>query len=437
MNDTVLRANHPALTGWTGVDRQLEQAREQLAAARHTEQFQAVGLLCREVLISLAQVVFVRERHRPLDGVEPSTSDSKRMLQAYVATELRGDAKEEERKHAQSLLDLAHSALGLANKVQHSRNADFRRAAMCVEATSSIVSVIAITAGRTETQLSVADLVARYTSEMELGASHRYSLQLLARMPIGKKLASKLRPVDVVDHCQLRRDANIAPPTVWQDLVFLRILLMAARDTWKLDVAADAVDLAKPLLEKAQIISKSRPRTRRPTREELARLVTHFAEREKDPRTRIPMNEITEFALWSARRVAEICSLRWDDLDETKRRCIVRNIKSVKNKKGRDHEFPLLGKAWEIVQRQKRQSDRIFPYNSHSISACYTKAKKDLGITNLTFNDLRREAAKRLFEAGYGFEQVAEVTGLQHLDPLYRELTGSVAEDKAASSSSN
>jgi integrase len=413
------------LGGWALVERQLEQAREQLAASKHTEQFQTVGLHCREVLISLAQAVFVPERHKSADGVSPSPTDSKRMLQAYVATELRGDAKEEERKHAQALIDLAHSAFDMANKVQHSRSADGRRAAMCLQATSSVVDVIAITAGRGDTQLTVGDLITRFLNGRELGLSHRYTLQRIARAAIGKIVASRLQPKDVVEYCQLRRDQKVGGPTVTQDLVYLRGVLLTARDEWSLDVAAEAVDLAKPILEKAQVISKAIPRTRRPTRDEIARLASFFAEREKNTRVRVRMNEVMEFALWSARRVGEIVSLRWADLNDEKRTCTVRGIKHVLDKQGRDHEFPLLGKAWDIVQRQPRVSDRIFPYNRQTVISSYVEAKKKLGIKNLTFNDFRREAARRLFEAGYGFEQVAEVTGLRHLDPLYRELTGS------------
>jgi hypothetical protein len=43
-------------TGWQKVDRQLQEVRMRLDSAETEEQFQAVGLLCREVLISVAQV---------------------------------------------------------------------------------------------------------------------------------------------------------------------------------------------------------------------------------------------------------------------------------------------------------------------------------------------------------------------------------------------
>lgn len=84
------RADEQQLTGWRPVDRCVGELRDRLAAARNEEQFQVVGLLGREVLISLAQAVYDRRRHPPLDAVEPSDTDAKRMLEAYIAVELGG-----------------------------------------------------------------------------------------------------------------------------------------------------------------------------------------------------------------------------------------------------------------------------------------------------------------------------------------------------------
>ena len=135
------RIEVPEPTGWDRVDRVVDRARESLASAAHEEEFQGVGLLCREVLISLAQAVYDPDKHQAIDGTSISSTDTKRMLDAYIATELAGDTNEYARKHARSALDLA-------NNLQHTRTADFRRAAMCVEATTSVVNVIAITAGK-------------------------------------------------------------------------------------------------------------------------------------------------------------------------------------------------------------------------------------------------------------------------------------------------
>jgi len=128
-------------TGWARVDRGLGEIRRQLEQAKTEEQFQAVGLHCREVIISLAQQVYDPEKYPTLDGVKASETDAKRMLDAYLAVELAGGPNEQARKHARASLDLA-------NQLQHRRTAIFREAAMCAEATTALVNVVSIVAGR-------------------------------------------------------------------------------------------------------------------------------------------------------------------------------------------------------------------------------------------------------------------------------------------------
>lgn len=128
-------------TGWVRVDRGIEKIRRQLELARNEEDFQGIGLFCREAIISLAQAVYDPQRHCSSDGVEPSSTDAKRMLGAYIENELRGAGNEEARRHAKASLDLA-------NHLQHERTASFRSAAMCAEATTSVVNLIAIISGR-------------------------------------------------------------------------------------------------------------------------------------------------------------------------------------------------------------------------------------------------------------------------------------------------
>ena len=139
------RIEAQAPTGWVRVDRCVGELRDRLAFARNEEQFQAVGLLGREALISVAQAVYDRARHPPLDGIEPSQTDGKRMLEAYIAVELGGGANEEARRHAKSALEFAVA-------IQHRRTATFRDAALCAEATTAVVNVVAIVAGRRDPQ---------------------------------------------------------------------------------------------------------------------------------------------------------------------------------------------------------------------------------------------------------------------------------------------
>ncbi|MHB8178349.1 MAG: hypothetical protein ACYDA5_10370 [Vulcanimicrobiaceae bacterium] len=128
-------------TGWARVDRTVGEVRQRLASAAAEEQFQAVGLLCREALISVAQAVYEPMRHPPVDGVAPSPTDAKRQLESYLAVELAGGANEEARKHARSALDLSAA-------LQHRRTATLRDAALCVEATTAVINIVAIASGR-------------------------------------------------------------------------------------------------------------------------------------------------------------------------------------------------------------------------------------------------------------------------------------------------
>jgi hypothetical protein len=128
-------------TGWQKVDRQLQEVRQRLDTAESEEQYQAVGLLCREVLITVAQEVYDPSHHSTQDNVVPSDTDSGRMLEAFFSKELQGSVNEEARAHAKA-------ALRLALALQHKRTADFRMAALCAEATSSVVNILAVLGGR-------------------------------------------------------------------------------------------------------------------------------------------------------------------------------------------------------------------------------------------------------------------------------------------------
>lgn len=124
-------------TGWARVDRGVDKIIYQLEISKNEEDFQAVGLYSRETLISLAQSVYDREKHRSSGGVESSKTDANRMLENYLSTELSGSSNESVRRHAKA-------SLSLANDLQHRRTATVRDAALCAEATRTVVNIVAI-----------------------------------------------------------------------------------------------------------------------------------------------------------------------------------------------------------------------------------------------------------------------------------------------------
>lgn len=82
-------------TGWERVDRTMQDARERLPRAKNEEHFQAIGLLCREALITLAQEVFDPAQHTAEPSVRVSSTGFKRMIEAYIMVEMRGGSAEE------------------------------------------------------------------------------------------------------------------------------------------------------------------------------------------------------------------------------------------------------------------------------------------------------------------------------------------------------
>jgi hypothetical protein len=125
------------LTGWERIDRSVKEIKMRLSQALNEEQFQTVGLLCRETIISLAQAIFIEEKHPTVDGVKASKTDAKRMLDAYIAVVLAGGVNENIRKYARASNDLA-------NELTHKRTATAKDAALCSSATVSLINLIGI-----------------------------------------------------------------------------------------------------------------------------------------------------------------------------------------------------------------------------------------------------------------------------------------------------
>lgn len=411
---TIQTAKTPKqLIGWPMVERRLDQAQEQFRTARVPDDYAAVGDACAEILLLLVQAVYALDREQFGNTLKVRLDQSLfNLLDAYIAQKLTGASK-----------DAARANLNLANSSNEARTGDAQSAKLRLTAIGSVVELLSISSGRLQSRDTVADLCDRFIREkLDLGTSHAYSIQALKRMPIGKRVASEITAEDVVAHAKLRRSANISPATITQDVIYLRGVIAEARDAWNLEVSTDPIDHAKRDLLKSGVMGRSNPRDRRPTRAELQSLVNYFEEYQAKPKgIRMPMKDIMEFALWSARPIGEICALRWEDLDKIKRTCKTRITDARGNV--RTHEFPLLGKAFDIVVRQPRtDKPEIFPYNAKSAGAAYTIAKRRLGIENLKFQDLRREAAIRLYEAGNSIEQIAKVTGRMELNTLLRDI---------------
>lgn len=122
-------------TGWDRVDRTVYEMKNRLASSSTEEQYQTIGMLGRETIITIAQQVFNRAIHKTEDGIEPSETDAKRMLDAFLGYELSGASNERIRKFAKAAVDMA-------NHLTHDRMATKRDASMCLVSVTAVASLI-------------------------------------------------------------------------------------------------------------------------------------------------------------------------------------------------------------------------------------------------------------------------------------------------------
>lgn len=261
---------------------------------------------------------------------------------------------------------------------------------------------------------TIGTLIDRYTKELTqkkpFGKNKKAVLKSLRQEFSGTKLAELTDDV-VTEYVKKRHAGGAGGVTIAIDLTYLKTVLKAARQIWKLPADPAVVDNARAQMKYLDISTRSAERKRRPTEAELTKIKAYY--RNKGDRQIIPMWEIIDFAVATAMRLGEIIALRWHDLNEVDKTIIIRDRKHPREKVGNDQEVPLLGDSFAIAQRQPRIEDeeRIFPYSGKTISSIFPRACNALDVIDLHFHDLRHEAVSRLFAQGYTIEQVALVSG--------------------------
>jgi integrase len=257
------------------------------------------------------------------------------------------------------------------------------------------------------TGVTVGGLVNWYVEEYDsgFGRTKKADLSALAKSSLAALNALTLTSGQIIDHVRLRRQ-TVAPSTAINDLVWLRTVFRFGRSAKGIPLNLEVIEDAVAFCRAEKLIAKSRRRDRRPTADELKRLTDHFNRK----RSGYPMADLMWFAVHSARREAEICRLRWADNIDAEMTGLVRDAKHPTAKMGNHRRFKYTAEGWEIVQRQGKTSEFIFPYNAKTLSTFFARACSILEIKDLRWHDLRHEATSRLFEAGYSIVEVQQFT---------------------------
>lgn len=263
----------------------------------------------------------------------------------------------------------------------------------------------------------LSEVIGRYIRESKrlIGRTKEQVLRTISESSIGERRCSQITSVDYVSFAQ---GLKVKPQTVGNYMSHLSSVVRIARPAWHYPLDERALDDALAVLKRLGATSKSKKRDRRPSMDELNRILDYYTDMEKRERAAIPMREIIVFALFSTRRQEEIMTIRIEDYEGD--RILVRDMKHPGQKIGNDTWCDLPPEAARIIEKVRPESGRIFPYNHRSVSSSFTNACKFLKIEGLCFHDLRHEGTSRLFEMGMNIPHVAAVTGHRSWTSLKR-----------------
>jgi integrase len=286
-------------------------------------------------------------------------------------------------------------------------------------------------------KVTFAELLCTYRDHLKgskgLGRSKTQILNKLEKL-LGSRRLVELKTITFVEFCKTRQAEGAGPATILQDLSYVGTVLRHGGALLGTEHAVAScitgLETARRTLRHSGQIAKPDERTRRPTDDELKRLIAYWA---INPRQSIPMIDLILFAVATAMRLGEIVGLRWEDLDEANRTILIRARKHPTKKATNHQKVPLPFRTCtvdgrvvdplEIMRRQPsawRREGRIFPHAAQSISTGFRRATTALNIEDLHFHDLRHDGTSRLFEAGWPIERVALMTGHRDWNMLRR-----------------
>ncbi|WAX26350.1 integrase [Ralstonia phage p2110] len=272
---------------------------------------------------------------------------------------------------------------------------------------------------------SLGEIIERFLDEVAerrgLGRTQEGTLRAIAKSDLGQCKGSIITSATLVDYARDRIATDcVLPQTVNSDMSLLGTVFDLARPAWGYQLDPSAIADARKVCRHMGLTERPEERDRRPTRDELDRLMQHFHEAIRRRAYVTPLVKIAPFAIFSCRRQEEIVKLRWDDINAEEQSILVRDMKHPTKKKGNDVLCYLPDRAWRLLHSMPQIEERIFPYTTDAVSATFERACTWLGIEDLRFHDLRREGVSHLFETGLDIPQVTRVSAHKNWNVLRR-----------------
>ena len=253
-----------------------------------------------------------------------------------------------------------------------------------------------------------AEIIERYIAEvlptMRGGKADYIRLKALSRRPIAKLNMVSLTPQKIAQHRD-ERLKEIAPATVIRELSYFSSIISFARKEWGININNPVALVARP--------KNPQGRSRILNANETNAL---FEALKPTGRRSIWMLPLVRLALETAMRRGELLGLRWEHIDFGRRTIFLQLTKN-----GTSRTVPLSTHAIQILTEIPRNIDgRVFPVTHEVVSQAFNRARKQAGVKDIRFHDLRHMAITRLAEKLPNLIELSAVSGHKSLAMLKR-----------------
>jgi integrase len=267
------------------------------------------------------------------------------------------------------------------------------------------------------------ELLERYLEEitpLKKGATAETTrIRALLRHPLAQRFVGGIHGADIARY-RNERLQQVQPATVKRDLVVVSHLFEVARKEWGIPVHNPVRDIKLPPHARARE-RRLQPGGPGQDSEETRLLMVC---RKARNRFLLP---VVQLALETAMRRGELVGLRWEHVDLKRQ---IAHLPDTKN--GEARTVPLSSAAIGVLRGLPRSlNGQVFPgLTTEAVKLAFVRARRNAGLEDLRFHDLRHEATTRLFEKGLNIMEVASITGHKDLRML-RRYTHLRAEDLA------
>ncbi len=253
-----------------------------------------------------------------------------------------------------------------------------------------------------------AEIIERYITEvlptMRGGKADYIRLKALARRPIAKLNMVALTPQKIAQHRD-ERLKEVAPATVIRELSYFSSIITYARKEWGININNPISLVARP----------KNPQGRNRILD-AAETNALFEALRPTGRRSIWMLPLVRLALETAMRRSELLGLRWEHIDPGRRTIFLQLTKN-----GTSRTVPLSTHAIQILTEIPRNIDgRVFPVTHEVVSQAFNRARKQAGVKNIRFHDLRHMAITKLAEKLPNLIELSAVSGHKSLAMLKR-----------------